>query len=267
MFWGATVSKDSPVSLKSTIKDQEEQNELLHISNACLDLSAKEGKRVYLQVVREGQTVNVCSLQRSTNEHASIDLYFKGHEEVTFKTEGCSSKVHLSGYWEPSSAGLDQELGLEGFDMGQDGPMDDEEEGSIDDETQEHLDQAQKNAQMNSLPADDDSSSDSVEEEEILKKIQQKREQPKQKPQVVEADSDSEDEPAPAQQDNQLADDDSSDDEQVDLKTLLAQKHKKQNQKQEHQTQKKSKPSEGSEDKSEGKKKKKKRNKKKKNNK
>lgn len=101
MFWSTSISSKNSVKLADSQQDRDESNDMLHISNACLDMEAPKGK-VYVQVKRESGVANICVLTKDSNEHCNLDIYFKGQEEIIFQTAGSKATVHLTGYWEPS---------------------------------------------------------------------------------------------------------------------------------------------------------------------
>ena len=172
MFWGCSIKKDKTHNLVENSKDRED--DMLHVSKATLD-SDSEDKRAKVYVSNGKKSFLIASLIRDKCENVNLDHYFKANEEVIFKVIG-NAKVHLTGYWEPSNDLLDDDLGMNmPLEMG-------EEEGDfVDPEeypgTQQVLDQAEENRQLNSMTAnvgtkDEGKASESSDESESEEKLQ-----------------------------------------------------------------------------------------------
>eukprot|EP01132_Coremiostelium_polycephalum_P004131 gene4131-5169_t len=139
MFWGVKVGSKE-------IKFQPAYD--LHLSTACLDADAKQGRNV-LQVNYGGETFSLCSLTLGGSEHANFDTIFEEGSEVSFKVIGGSS-VSLTGYYVDSMGGeVDEE--------------DDEDEEFIDGELPEGAEELDDE--------DEDEEEEDIDEEELEKQI------------------------------------------------------------------------------------------------
>lgn len=151
MFCGLIIKPGQKVKLDST------QGEILHLSQACLS-EPKDNGRVYVQAIDNGNAYTICSLQKGTVEHASLDLFLSTSAEIELSVIG-KNEVHISGFYEP-------EMDEEDFDdedalMG----MSDEDEEELESENNKA---DNKKTLKRKLPSkSDDSTDEEIEDEEI----------------------------------------------------------------------------------------------------
>lgn len=110
----------------------------LHLSQASLDVSVPEGRRVSLLARLSGgdedggkseQPVVLCTLTAGRTDNMPLDLFFSQYAEFTVKVGGKGAgsgkdddiEVHLSGYYTPA-------MGVDGEEDGEDEDEDEDEE-------------------------------------------------------------------------------------------------------------------------------------------
>lgn len=110
----------------------------LHLSQASLDVTVPEGRRVSLLVRLSGgdedggkseQPVVLCTLTAGRTDNMPLDLFFSQYAEFTVKVGGKGSgsgkdddiEVHLSGYYTPA-------MGVDGEEGGEDEDEDEDED-------------------------------------------------------------------------------------------------------------------------------------------
>jgi FK506-binding nuclear protein len=108
-FYGAVVKAGKPTPFVPPPEDW-----ALHLSQASLPASVKEGKRVSLLVKdQEGHEYIICTLKAGTTDSVPLDLFFSEYAE--FSVHG-DADVHITGYFSPSEMdGDDDEDGHPGM--------------------------------------------------------------------------------------------------------------------------------------------------------
>ncbi|KAL7721621.1 Nucleoplasmin-like domain-containing protein [Entamoeba marina] len=93
MFWNIVLKPNQSVPVKV--------QSFLHLTNACLEISAKTDskQRNTLSIIPEDQIgeVQLLTLIPNICEHATLDIVIGGGEEITLINTG-SHQMHVSGY-------------------------------------------------------------------------------------------------------------------------------------------------------------------------
>ncbi|EEA06520.1 uncharacterized protein CMU_010120 [Cryptosporidium muris RN66] len=147
MFCGLIIKPSQKVKLDPT------QGEILHLSQACLS-EPKDNGRVYVQAIENNKAITICSLQKGTIEHASLDLFLSTGSDIELSVIG-KNEVHISGFYEP--------------DMHEEDEFDDEDAmiGVSDEEEEEVKDGSNRNLKRKIQHSEDSTEEDLGEDEEI----------------------------------------------------------------------------------------------------
>lgn len=113
-FYGAIVKPGKSVPY---VPPPEEWG--LHLSQAALPATTKEGKRVSLMVKdQSGSEYIMCTLKAGSQDSVPLDLFF--HTYAEFRVVG-DAEVHITGYFSPSEIEGDDEDGppgmMDGYDV------------------------------------------------------------------------------------------------------------------------------------------------------
>mmetsp|Transcript_123472 Transcript_123472/g.320691 ORF Transcript_123472/g.320691 Transcript_123472/m.320691 type:complete len:119 (-) Transcript_123472:28-384(-) len=106
VFWGAMVSAEGPQQVRP------KANNVLHVSNACLDAGAAPGAAATLLVEHGGARYAVASLREGGVQLCPLDLFF-GPEGAKMSVKG-KAKVYVTGYFEPSSFSEEEAMATTG---------------------------------------------------------------------------------------------------------------------------------------------------------
>ncbi|KAH8582795.1 nuclear factor NF3 [Cryptosporidium sp. chipmunk genotype I] len=151
MFCGLIIKPGQKIKLDST------QGEILHLSQACLS-EPKDNGRVYVQAIDGGNAYTICSLQKGTIEHASLDLFLSTSADIELSVIG-KNEVHISGFYEPEmEEDFDDEDALMGMS-----DEEDEEQLELEDSKVEN----KKNLKRKLPTKSDESTDEEVDDEEI----------------------------------------------------------------------------------------------------
>jgi len=110
-FWG--------VELLPGKKYEQEPEENLHVTSACLGNNSSHKGRNSVQVEINGGAFTVANLTLQSKEQKQLDLYFEEGEKVVFYITG-QDPVHLTGYYVPEEP-------MMGEDFNSEDELDDEE--------------------------------------------------------------------------------------------------------------------------------------------
>src|SRR3990167_6458201 len=99
MFWGCIVKPGKPHQL------QQELTDVLYISNISLHPKAHGKSSLYIKV-GDSENLLVTSLESGKHEHATVNLYVRISDKVTFTVEG-SGEIHISGYFDPTESEIE----------------------------------------------------------------------------------------------------------------------------------------------------------------
>ena len=95
MFWGCSVTSSRSVDLKSAAK----KGEVLHISQAVLQLGKSEGPSTLF--LTQGKDKFPLARLDHSKSTSSLDLYFEVVQGGVFSVEG-KGEISVLGYFEPS---------------------------------------------------------------------------------------------------------------------------------------------------------------------
>jgi hypothetical protein len=217
MLYGVTLTDSKPLKASKLFESGEFQS--YHLSAAVLDNCPDSKSKVKLVAKLENDKEISLALLSRDNEQAKLDLYLNVTQsiQILLKNAPKGTEVSLSGFFEPPSDDMDDDMFMGGQGMGEDDEddYDDEEDEELvvkgkaikKEDKQDsvaklnsNLKAAQANTQKNAAgPADDDSEDyDEEEEPEDLGDLDEEdmesdsEETPAPKKKVVVADSDDE---------------------------------------------------------------------------
>ena len=116
MFWGTVIKKGKPYKISSAFEEQADYP-VLHISNVALPANASSSGKTYLLLSNDKgiKDLTLACLQKDKKEVQPFDIYINNSQKLTLTVQG-DSDLHLSGYFEPMSNELDEDMLFDGED-------------------------------------------------------------------------------------------------------------------------------------------------------
>lgn len=220
MLHGVTLTDAKPVKAAKLFESGEFQS--FHLSSACLDTTLGDKQKVKLVAKLDNQKEITLAILSRDQEMARLDLYLNVTQSIQLLLKGApkGTEVSLSGFYEPPSDDMDEDMFMGGAGAEDEDDYGDEESEDEEDEKpvakakeggkkeaaklNQSLKQAQVNTAKNAVPSvpddSDEDESDIIEDEEgedladLDEESEDESDEPVGKKKVVDDSDESEDE-------------------------------------------------------------------------
>ena len=129
MLHGAKLTEAKPLRCKNLFETGEYQS--FHLSNVILDSALADAKaKIRLVAILENKKEITLAILSKEKEHVQVDLYLNVTQDIKLVLKGApkGTEVSISGYYEPSADDVDDDMFMNGEDLGDEDDEDDDDD-------------------------------------------------------------------------------------------------------------------------------------------